>query len=316
MIVFVTILSLQLTYLVVVLQRIIVCRDRYNDWFWLAYLIWNSWNLVKYNCDCLYNVTQPGSYLAWCDANDTSWTVYLLVPANNGFVGSIPKELGLLTQLEGLWLESNLLTATIPSELGTATNLRFLSLSNNTLTGTIPTSLQRLSNLEELGLQRNKLSKAIPPELSVMTNLKSLYLQFNELTGPIPSQVASLSSLQRCMLRGNALSGKIPPLGSLQNPTHLHLQNNSLTGEPPPELFQIRSLRQLYLQHNDLTGNINSLYCDPLTNFKLVDKSFRWRPKHYAFRFRADCAGNDPPILCECCSNCYWQYNCTSKVFW
>jgi Leucine-rich repeat (LRR) protein len=46
-----------------------------------------------------------------------------------------------------LGLSRNLLTGTIPTELGKLTNLRMLSLSGNQLTGTIPSELGKLNNL-------------------------------------------------------------------------------------------------------------------------------------------------------------------------
>ena len=61
---------------------------------------------------------------------------------------------------------------TIPSELGKLTNLKVLNLSDNELSGTIPPELGKLTNLEELYLWDNGLSGTIPSELGKLTNLK------------------------------------------------------------------------------------------------------------------------------------------------
>jgi Leucine-rich repeat (LRR) protein len=51
------------------------------------------------------------------------------------------------SQLVELWLDDNHLTGTIPSELGALTNVASLSISNNALTGTIPTTIANLRNM-------------------------------------------------------------------------------------------------------------------------------------------------------------------------
>ena len=55
-----------------------------------------------------------------------------------GLTGSIPPEIGSLTNLRHLYLYNNQLTGSIPSEIGNLTNLTRLYLENNQLTGVIP----------------------------------------------------------------------------------------------------------------------------------------------------------------------------------
>jgi len=57
---------------------------------------------------------------------------------NSGLTGSIPPELGNLTNLTWLDLGKNELTGSIPSEIGNLTNLSILNLDGNQLTGSIP----------------------------------------------------------------------------------------------------------------------------------------------------------------------------------
>jgi Leucine-rich repeat (LRR) protein len=57
---------------------------------------------------------------------------------NQELTGSIPPEIGCLTNLEYLYLYDNQLTGGIPSEIGNLTNLDYLALFNNQLTGEIP----------------------------------------------------------------------------------------------------------------------------------------------------------------------------------
>ena len=82
-----------------------------------------------------------------------------------GLTGAIPKELGLLTELQELSLLNNKLTGPIPRELGQLNQLQELYLANNQLTGEIPKELGQLNQLRKLYLFGNQLTGAIPPEL-------------------------------------------------------------------------------------------------------------------------------------------------------
>ena len=100
-------------------------------------------------------------------------------------------------------LYSNQLTGTIPAELGNLTNLKTLDLSNNQLTGAIPPELGNLANLTRLDLNHNYLTGAIPSELGNLANLRDLRLRFNALTGEIPADLGNLSNLWSLCLYGN-----------------------------------------------------------------------------------------------------------------
>ena len=175
----------------------------------------------------------------------------------NDLQGTIPVELGQLTNLDSLNLSGNQLTGNVPQELGQLTNLKGLNLSKNLLTGNIPPELGRLTNLESLILAHNKLTGEIPAELGQLTNLRGLDLGKNQLTGKIPTELGGLTNLRTLDLSDNPLDGEIPSeLGQLTNLESLTLWFNSLTGEIPPELGRLTNLRTLYLVDNFFTGNI------------------------------------------------------------
>ena len=146
--------------------------------------------------------------------------VHYLDLSNRGLTGTIPPELGRLTELRSLSLADwgddppNALTGPIPRELGELRELETLFLSSNDLSGSIPTELGRLKNLQKLLLDSNQLTGPVPPELGGLTKLSSLDLSGNRLSGSIPRELAGLKELDtlplRLMLEGNNLSGCIP----------------------------------------------------------------------------------------------------------
>ena len=149
-------------------------------------------------------------------------------------------------------LADNGLEGTIPTELGNLSELRRLNLDRNQLSGTIPTELGNLSELRGLSLYSNQLSGTIPTELGNLSDLKILWLGANQLTGPIPSELGNLSNLVELTLYNNQLTGAIPSeLGDLTNLERLEIDRNSLTGCIPASL-------------RDVEGNLGGLpYCTP-----------------------------------------------------
>ena len=81
-------------------------------------------------------------------------------------IGSIPSEIGNLTNLTELYLYFNQLTGSIPSEIVNLTNLERLKLYNNQLTGVIPESICDLnidwSNSNNFNITNNQLCPPYP----------------------------------------------------------------------------------------------------------------------------------------------------------
>ncbi|CAJ1949800.1 unnamed protein product [Sphenostylis stenocarpa] len=98
--------------------------------------------------------------------------------------GSIPIQLGNLTQLQTLFLYDNSLTGSIPSTLGQMKNLRYLFLYSNELDGNWKAN--NSNNIDSLILYSNELEGNIPTELGNLTKLRQLYLSWNLLTTSIP----------------------------------------------------------------------------------------------------------------------------------
>lgn len=178
---------------------------------------------------------------SWDAATQTGWYG---ITVNNGSIYSIN-------------LYGNNLNGTIPGEIGQLTNIYFLSFSTNKLKGTIPKTISTLSKLTQLLLDSNQLSGEIPAEIGQLTELISLALSNNQLTGSIPSQIGLLTKLSGILLYSNQLSGKIPAeIGQLTELGAILFSQNNLTGNIPPEIGKLVKLSTLQLQFNNLTGNI------------------------------------------------------------
>jgi len=168
----------------------------------------------------LYNSTNGDNWennSGWLENNTPcSWDrvtcngghVSILNLMSNKLTGTIPPEIGNLSNLIYLFLYSNKLTGTIPPEIGNLSNLIYLFLYSNKLTGTIPPEIGNLSNLIYLDLMSNQLTGTIPPEIGNLSNLIYLFLFQNKLTGTIPPEIGNLSNLTTLSLDSNQL---IPP---------------------------------------------------------------------------------------------------------
>ena len=111
--------------------------------------------------------------------------------------GSIPKELGLLENLQRVQLGSQrALIGHIPTELFLPPKLSTLELHSNDLSGSIPTWIGQSTNLQAIYLHQNQLSGTLPTEIGKLQVLQNLVIRNNLLSGTIPSEVGQLSSLR------------------------------------------------------------------------------------------------------------------------
>jgi len=107
-------------------------------------------------------------------------------------------------------LNQNDLCGTIPTEIGLLTDLTDIRLHKNSLTGTIPTQVGMLTKVKLMRMDVNSLSGPIPSWFGLMTSYGSSNLQFklytNELCGDIPDEVSSMSGGNKFSITsGNSL---------------------------------------------------------------------------------------------------------------
>jgi hypothetical protein len=189
-----------------------------------------------------------------------------------------PTHFALLSLLSLTTVSSNDFKGTLPAELGTMSNLKYLFASANDFNpGFIPECLASLTKLEELGLKSTNLLGFIPDFLGELNELIFLDLDDNKLFGPLPTELAQLTKLQFLLVNRNELSGDIPT-----------------------EFAALISLRVAFLDKNAISGSLAPLCELPAFN----EESTATQRNGGANLLIADCGGEDPEIVCECCTIC------------
>ncbi len=202
-----------------------------------------------------------GEVELWDECYSIGNTTILNLPVN-GLTGSIPPEIGNLTNLERVILNNNELTGSIPPEIGNLTNLESLEVANNQLTGSIPSEIENLNNLVHLHLEGNQLTGSIPSEIGNLLNLSWVDISDNQLTGSIPSEIGNLTGLTRLFLEDNQLTGPIPiEIGNFTDLLILRLHSNQLTGSIPVTLCNLSNLEW---SSTDLGGYVSTLFGNQL----------------------------------------------------
>lgn len=187
---------------------------------------------------------------------------FLHLGSNSDLTGTMPTQLGRLTEVRRLQLCFTSLHGPIPTELSQLSVLDELDFSDTPLHTTVPSQLGRLSGLLVLDLANCDLSGSIPTSLGQLPQLEGLYLRNNEMTGGIPTQLGLLSPLKALSLRDNLLTSSIPSqLGLLTSLEVLWLFENDLTGSIPQDLCELGQIATLRLEENKIGGSIPSCFC-------------------------------------------------------
>jgi Leucine-rich repeat (LRR) protein len=211
--------------------------------------------------------------------------------------GSIPSEIGNLTNLTSLFLSKMNLSGSIPPSVQHLTSLSFFVLASNQLSGSIPVGIGRLVTLKYLDFNSNLLSGILPDGVYRMTKLIHLKLSNNRFVGTLSESIASLSILILFSAAHNALTGGIPtglnkisnlyefdisfnqiegtlPV-SLTNPklAFFDARSNRISGQIPASLGSLPSISDIYLGSNSLSGTIPADFCSPSSNLQTIDLS-------------------------------------------
>ena len=198
----------------------------------------------------------------WSAVTVTDGRVTALKLSTSGVIAkdwTLPAEIGDLTELTDLRVNSNKLTGELPETLFELTKLQKLYFQNDNLTGKLPASLSKLTNLSELYIDRNKnLGGTLPEDIGKLTALTSINISQTAIGGSIPQSLSQCTSLKNLMAWGNNLSGEIPDFwDQLPNIGVLQLYGNpGITGPIPASMGSLKAATGIQLKECNLTGNI------------------------------------------------------------
>lgn len=158
-----------------------------------------------------------GGPCSWYGVTCSGGRVIKLELLDNGLSGSIPREIGNLTQLKEFKI--------------------YHSSKNNQLVGSIPPEIGLLTELELFELVNVAVSGRIPETIGNLTNLDKLTISFTNVTGKLPASIGRLQNLSRLDLFTGRLTCHIPPEITLINPAYLNIGNNYFVSTRYSQIF-------------------------------------------------------------------------------
>ncbi|XP_048235230.1 probable leucine-rich repeat receptor-like protein kinase At1g35710 [Ricinus communis] len=137
---------------------------------------------------------------------------------------------GLLSSLDYIYMRENEINGSIPQEIGNLSELLYLDLSNNYVSGNIRSGMGLLSSLEILYLDKNEIEGSLPQEIGNFRSLKWFTAAENFLSGIIPPGISRATQLQVLDFSSNKLVGEIPKEPGDMPLLVLKLNDNMQTG--------------------------------------------------------------------------------------
>uniref|UniRef100_A0A7S2U7C5 L domain-like protein n=1 Tax=Attheya septentrionalis TaxID=420275 RepID=A0A7S2U7C5_9STRA len=188
-----------------------------------------------------------------------NWGVHCRVIEDKQWSDKHPDEM-----IQFIWFGDNSLDGTLPDELGLLSELEQIEISDNDVTGIIP-DLSYLARLTRISLINNDL-KHFPHWLGRNTrspDLKVLALSNNNIWGTLPEDMASLTSLESLGLDSNYISGDITPIQNLRSLKYLYADQNSFEHELSESSFTgMTSLKHLDMSGNWINGSLPISFFD------------------------------------------------------
>ena len=185
---------------------------------------------------------------------------------SNSLTGSLPSEIGLWLSMTNFNVSSNFLTGSLPSQIGSWTNITYFDVSRNGyldadtgITGSLPTEIGLWTKLSKFYVEYNEFTGSLPSEIGLWTNLTHFDVYFNGLNGTLPSEIGSWASLRYFSIGNNYLSGSLPSeIGLWTNMQVVSIYNNRLNGSWPSEMGLWKNVSFFTSASNLFTGTLPS----------------------------------------------------------
>mmetsp|Transcript_5908 Transcript_5908/g.14555 ORF Transcript_5908/g.14555 Transcript_5908/m.14555 type:complete len:554 (+) Transcript_5908:531-2192(+) len=158
------------------------------------------------------------------------------------------------------------LVGTIPRQINLLSDLEYLDVSNNDLHGSLPETFHDLSSLRKIFAYKNQLTGTLSDRVGgKLSSLTHFHLSHNNLTGSIPDAWASVGEITRPLqyfnVYSNALTGTIPSSLRFRDVWYFDVGRNNLEGQLPEDVgLQFVELRHLLLDHNYFNGTLPDSY--------------------------------------------------------
>ncbi|PON95492.1 Mitogen-activated protein kinase kinase kinase [Trema orientale] len=218
--------------------------------------------------------TDPCS--GWSGVKCTSGRVTAINLADQSLVGTLPSDLGSLSQLTTLSLQGNHFSGPLPS-LASLSFLQSIYLDSNNFTSVPAGCFKGLTNLQTLSMSGNlKLGPwSFPAELTDSSSLVTLYAGSCNIFGSIPDIFGTFPNLLDLRLSYNNLTGSLPPSFAGSGIRNLWLNNQQMGLSGTIEMLSnMTSLYQVWLHKNQFGGPIPDLSnLDALFDLQLRDNS-------------------------------------------
>jgi hypothetical protein len=127
-----------------------------------------------------------------------------------GLSGSFPPFLHLFPELFELQLQYGALTGSIPTEVGLLSNLIALDLQGNIFNDPLPETLFDMP-LVRLNVGWNAFNGTLPSGIGRLPSIEGLFINDSPITGPLPPELGNATSLQFFYMYGNNLAGESLP---------------------------------------------------------------------------------------------------------
>ncbi|KAF7822968.1 leucine-rich repeat extensin-like protein 4 [Senna tora] len=164
-----------------------------------------------------------------------------------------------ITIVAGIDLNFADIAGFLPNELGLLSDLALLHLNSNRFCGILPMTLSNLTQLYELDISNNRFVGPFPSVVLSLPSLKYLDIRYNEFEGPLPPQLFN-KTFDAIFLNNNRFTSSLPPNLGQSSASVIVFANNKFGGCLPESIVNIAStLEELVLINTSLSGWLSHL---------------------------------------------------------